>query len=73
MSSTVARVRVGGKAEDAIKNVENLIGGSKGDTFTGDGASNTFTGGKGKDLLDGKGGKDFRVRRAAWQQTRRHH
>jgi Ca2+-binding RTX toxin-like protein len=59
--SKAATVEVGGKAEDSIKNVENIIGGSKNDTLIGDGASNTFHGGKGKDTLDGKGGKDLFV------------
>ena len=56
--STNATVTVGGTAEDTIRNIENLIGGSAGDTFTGDGLANTFFGRGGKDILDGGAGSD---------------
>lgn len=59
--STAVTVKVDGKAEDTIKNIESVIGGSKADALTGDGASNTFYGRLGKDVLEGKGGKDFFV------------
>ena len=56
--SSYATVKIKGKAEDKIKNVENLIGGLKADNFTGDSKSNTFDGGLGKDIFTGKDGKD---------------
>ena len=43
---------------DKIKNIENLIGGSKDDTFTGDTKANIFKGLAGKDVFDGKTGLD---------------
>jgi Ca2+-binding RTX toxin-like protein len=52
------RVKVKGRAEDTLTSVENLIGGSKADTFTGDRKANSFEGGHGKDILKGNGGKD---------------
>ena len=51
-------VKVGGKAEDTIKNIEHLNGGSAADRFTGDGQENTLRGNGGKDTLSGKGGAD---------------
>lgn len=60
-ASRTATVQVGGKAENSIKNIENIVGGTKADKLTGDGASNTFYGRQGKDTLDGKGGRDFFV------------
>lgn len=60
--SVGAFVFIGGtkpaNAEDFVKNIENVIGGSKADILLGDGLANVFRGGGGKDLLDGKGGKD---------------
>ena len=53
-----ATVMVGGVAEDSIRNIENLIGGSGNDTFTGDSADNLFRGGAGNDTLDGSIGLD---------------
>ena len=53
-----AQVTVGGAAEDTIRNVENLEGGSGADSLTGDALSNVFLGGAGKDTLDGGGGVD---------------
>ncbi|MDX0605063.1 calcium-binding protein [Sinorhizobium medicae] len=49
---------VGGTAEDTVRNVENIIGGSGNDQFTGDTAANTFRGGLGADELDGGAGSD---------------
>ncbi|WP_027998190.1 beta strand repeat-containing protein [Sinorhizobium arboris] len=49
---------VGGMAEDTVRNIENVIGGSGNDQFTGDAAANTFRGGLGADLLDGGAGSD---------------
>jgi Ca2+-binding RTX toxin-like protein len=61
-TSTAASVFINGIAtaniEDSIKNIENLIGGSAGDTLTGDAAANTFRGNGGKDTMDGAGGSD---------------
>lgn len=51
-------VKVKGKVEDTIKNIENLTGGSKGDVFKGDSKANSFDGGLGKDDFTGKGGND---------------
>ncbi|MCW2274642.1 Ca2+-binding RTX toxin-like protein, partial [Rhodoblastus acidophilus] len=56
--ATNAIVKVGGAAEDAIRNIENVIGGSAADTLTGDGSNNVFWGGDGADILDGAGGAD---------------
>ncbi|MFZ4524039.1 MAG: FG-GAP-like repeat-containing protein, partial [Chlorobium sp.] len=53
-----ATVMVGGVAEDTIRNIENLIGGSGNDIFTGDSADNAFRGGTGNDTLDGGTGLD---------------
>ena len=53
-----ASVMVGGVAEDTIRNIENLIGGSGNDTFIGDSADNLFRGGSGNDTLDGGIGLD---------------
>ena len=56
--ATNATVTVGGVAEDTIRNIENLVGGSAGDNLTGDGLANTFRGGGGADLLNGAAGSD---------------
>jgi Ca2+-binding RTX toxin-like protein len=56
--ATKAPVVVGGLAEDSLRNIENLIGGSADDVLTGDGLDNRFTGNAGKDTLDGQGGSD---------------
>ena len=53
-----AIVMVGGVAEDTIRNIEHLIGGSGNDTFIGDSADNLFRGGAGNDTLDGGIGLD---------------
>jgi Ca2+-binding RTX toxin-like protein len=49
---------VGGTAEDTVRNIENISGGSGNDQFTGDAAANTFRGGLGADVLDGGDGSD---------------
>jgi Ca2+-binding RTX toxin-like protein len=49
---------VGGTAEDTVRNIENINGGSGNDQLTGDDAANTFRGGLGADLLDGGAGSD---------------
>ncbi len=51
-------VTVGGVAEDTIRNIENLIGGSGNDTFIGDAMANNFSGGEGDDTLQGGAGND---------------
>ena len=43
---------------DTLSGIENLVGSTQGDTFTGDGAANTFSGGGGGDTLTGRGGGD---------------
>ncbi|RVK93360.1 calcium-binding protein, partial [Sinorhizobium meliloti] len=49
---------VGGTAEDTVRNIENIIGGSGNDQLTGDAAANTFRGGLGADVLDGGADSD---------------
>ena len=49
---------VGGVAEDTIRNIENVIGGSGNDTLTGDGLANALFGNGGNDILKGGGGND---------------
>jgi Ca2+-binding RTX toxin-like protein len=56
--STDAIVTVGGAAEDTIRNIENVIGGSAGDTLIGDAGGNVLSGGGGNDTLKGGGGAD---------------
>ena len=56
--STAATVFVGGVAEDTIRNIENLVGGSAGDTLRGDSGVNVLQGLSGNDFLDGGAGLD---------------
>jgi Ca2+-binding RTX toxin-like protein len=42
--TTQTTVTIGGSADDTIKNIENIIGGTNDDTFTGNSANNTFDG-----------------------------
>ena len=56
--SVDALVTVGGVAEDTIRNIENLIGGSGNDTFIGDAMTNNLAGGDGDDTLQGGAGND---------------
>ena len=56
-----ASVVVGGSAEDTIRDIENLVGGSVGDTFTGDGNDNFLDGAAGDDTLAGGLGNDIFV------------
>lgn len=56
--ATNASVTVDGLAEDALRNIENVTGGSVADVLTGDGLANTFIGGAGDDTLIGGGGGD---------------
>ena len=53
-----AIVTVGGVAEDTIRNIENLIGGSGNDTLIGDALANSLSGGYGDDTLQGGAGND---------------
>ena len=53
-----AFLRIGGVHQDSLKNIENVIGGSAGDTLIGDASNNTFAGGLGNDALNGNGGFD---------------
>ena len=59
--ATNATVTVNGVAEDTIRNVENLIGGTAGDTLTGDTLANRLDGGAGADTLAGGTGDDTYV------------
>ena len=56
--ATAATVMVNGVAEDTIKNVENLTGGSAADSFLGDAFANVFSGDAGNDSLSGLLGND---------------
>ena len=56
--ATAATVFVNGVAEDTVKNVENLTGGSGADSFLGDSLANALSGGNGNDTLSGGLGND---------------
>ena len=56
--ATNAVVTVGGAAEDMVRNIENVIGGTGHDNLTGDGLVNIIVGGDGNDTLKGAGGND---------------
>ena len=56
--SAAASVKVDGKAEDIVLNIENVTGGGAGDRLIGDSLGNWLTGNGGADLLRGKGGAD---------------
>ena len=43
---------------DTLTSIENAVGGSGNDSFTGDGNANTFEGGGGDDTIDGGAGSD---------------
>ena len=49
---------VGGVPEDAIRNIESVVGGTSDDTLRGDGNANSLKGGDGKDILCGGEGDD---------------
>ncbi|WP_421868340.1 calcium-binding protein [Pararhizobium sp.] len=51
-------VTVGGIAEDTIRNIENITGGSGADKLTGNGGANVLNGGAGNDTIKGGGGAD---------------
>ena len=54
--ATNASVKVSGVAEDTIRNIENVQGGSGNDTLTGDALANVLKGGAGNDVLKGGAG-----------------
>jgi len=56
--SNDATVLVNGVAEDTIRNVENIWGGSVNDVLTGDGVANWLVGMDGNDCLKGMSGSD---------------
>jgi Ca2+-binding RTX toxin-like protein len=56
--SSVSNVKVSGQIEDRIKNIEDIFGGSAGDSITGDGKDSYFVGNGGGDTLKGGGGRD---------------
>ncbi len=56
--SKMVSVKIGGKSEDQLKNVENVTGGLGKDKLVGDGKANTLDGLLGKDTLSGGAGKD---------------
>ncbi len=45
-------------AGDRVRNIENLVGGARGDSLTGDDGSNVLAGGPGPDVLSGGAGAD---------------
>jgi Ca2+-binding RTX toxin-like protein len=51
-------VKVGGVAQDTIRNIEAIFGGARADKLIGDDRANFFAGYGGKDLIDGGGGRD---------------
>jgi Ca2+-binding RTX toxin-like protein len=53
-----ATATVGGVAEDTLRNIEALAGGTAGDTLTGDGLANVLAGFTGADTLRGNAGAD---------------
>lgn len=56
--STAAVVKVAGLDQDLVSRIEGIIGSTRNDTLTGDGAANRFVGLGGKDTLDGGGEYD---------------
>jgi Ca2+-binding RTX toxin-like protein len=53
-----ATATIGGVAEDTLRNIENVLGGTGDDRLTGDAAANLLSGGGGNDILDGGAGSD---------------
>jgi Ca2+-binding RTX toxin-like protein len=56
-----AGVAVGGVAEDTVRNIERVQGGSANDVLTGDGLANELRGLAGSDVLAGGAGNDVLV------------
>jgi Ca2+-binding RTX toxin-like protein len=56
--ANAATLTNGGTAEDTLRAIENVIGGSGNDTLTGDTFANTLSGGIGNDRLNGLTGSD---------------
>ena len=56
--SSQVSVKVGGKVEDKIKNIEHVLGGEAGDKLTGDSKGNILAGLDGRDKLSGGSGND---------------
>ena len=56
--ANLANVSIGGVNEDTVRSVEDVTGGSAGDTLRGDGVANTLSGLGGTDTLRGGGGAD---------------
>jgi VCBS repeat-containing protein len=56
--SKPATAKVGGVADDTLKNFESIFGGKAGDKLTGDGKANLLSGNAGSDSLDGGKGID---------------
>ncbi|AMW35852.1 calcium-binding protein [Haematospirillum jordaniae] len=54
-----SKALVSGRAEDTLRNIENITGGSAGDHLTGNKGANILKGGDGDDRLLGKGGDDI--------------
>lgn len=57
--ATYTTVTVGGAAEDTIRNVENIWGGTGNDSLSGDANANLLSGGGGSDILFGGAGADI--------------
>jgi Ca2+-binding RTX toxin-like protein len=70
LSGTVVNGFVTGAGGDRLNSVENLIGGSAGDTLTGTSGANRLDGGGGADLLSGMGGGDTLIGGAGADQFR---
>lgn len=60
-SSNTTVTKKGLADDDVIKNIENIIGSSAGDTITGDSENNTINGGSGNDTLAGGAGDDLLI------------
>jgi Ca2+-binding RTX toxin-like protein len=56
-----APVLIGGVAQDTLRNIEKVIGGSGQDHLTGDAGANSLLGNGGNDVLSGRGGNDVLI------------
>src|SRR5204863_3483325 len=56
--ATPVIVNLGGGGDDTVSTIDHVIGGSGGDTLTGDADPQRIDGGPGNDTLDGAGGID---------------